>query len=235
VLVLPGTRVEFQVNPDKASPPKLAATRAELLEKFRAADLDRNGYLDSTEIYQDPFEFVSLLRLADRDGDGRVSDKEFRQYLDLQEKALRLGTVLTVADRGRALFELLDTDHDGRLGPRELQSAWRDLRPWERNGIGFVARDDIPRQFLFTLSQGRAGAAPVSVDAPGYGPALKSVDLSGGPLWFRNMDRNHDGDVSRREFLGTEEQFRAIDTDGDGFISVEEAEEAERRLRKRER
>ena len=38
------------------------------------------------------------------------------------------------------------------------------------------------------------------------------------------MDRNRDGDVSRKEFLFGEELFRKIDTDGDGLISVEEAE-----------
>jgi hypothetical protein len=54
-----------------------------------------------------------------------------------------------------------------------------------------------------------------------------------GPLWFRKMDRNGDGDVSRREFLGTAEQFRKIDADGDGLISLEEAEKADALFRKK--
>ena len=54
-----------------------------------------------------------------------------------------------------------------------------------------------------------------------------------GPLWFRKMDRNGDGDVSPREFLGTAEQFRRLDLDGDGLISVEEAEKADALLRKK--
>jgi hypothetical protein len=54
----------------------------------------------------------------------------------------------------------------------------------------------------------------------------------GGPVWFRKMDRNGDGDVSRREFLGTKDQFRQVDADGDGIISPEEAEQADATLRK---
>jgi hypothetical protein len=42
------------------------------------------------------------------------------------------------------------------------------------------------------------------------------------------MDRNRDGDLSRREWLGTEEEFKKIDTDGDGLISAEEAEAYDR-------
>jgi hypothetical protein len=38
------------------------------------------------------------------------------------------------------------------------------------------------------------------------------------------MDRNGDGDISRTEFLGTRDEFDAIDTDRDGLISLGEAE-----------
>src|SRR5207302_1142297 len=54
-----------------------------------------------------------------------------------------------------------------------------------------------------------------------------------GPAWFVKMDRNGDGDVSRREFIGTDEQFKAIDTDGDGLISVEEAEAYDKKMREK--
>ncbi len=53
-----------------------------------------------------------------------------------------------------------------------------------------------------------------------------------GPLWFRKMDRNGDGDVSRGEFLGTKAEFDAIDTDHDGLISLEEAEAFDKKMRK---
>jgi hypothetical protein len=37
------------------------------------------------------------------------------------------------------------------------------------------------------------------------------------------MDRNHDGEITWREFLGSREQFRKLDLDGDGVITIEEA------------
>jgi hypothetical protein len=40
------------------------------------------------------------------------------------------------------------------------------------------------------------------------------------------MDRNGDGLLSPREFLGPIEVFRKLDRDGDGFISIAEAEQA---------
>jgi Ca2+-binding EF-hand superfamily protein len=47
-------------------------------------------------------------------------------------------------------------------------------------------------------------------------------ELNDGPAWFHGMDRNKDGDVSRREFLGTDAQFRKWDRNGDGLISKSE-------------
>ena len=45
------------------------------------------------------------------------------------------------------------------------------------------------------------------------------------------MDRNGDGDVSRSEFLGTREEFDAIDADRDGLVSLDEAQEYDQRMR----
>jgi hypothetical protein len=36
------------------------------------------------------------------------------------------------------------------------------------------------------------------------------------------MDRNRDGDVSAREFLGTAADFGRVDSDGDGLLSGSE-------------
>jgi hypothetical protein len=58
------------------------------------------------------------------------------------------------------------------------------------------------------------GSPPASVSA---GPPLS------GPLWFQKMDRNQDGDVSAREFLGSGDLFLRLDRDGDGLLSAEEA------------
>jgi hypothetical protein len=60
----------------------------------------------------------------------------------------------------------------------------------------------------------------------------RPVQTARGPLWFRKMDRNGDGFVSLREFLGSKEDFLRIDADGDGLISPEEAEREDVRLRK---
>ena len=44
------------------------------------------------------------------------------------------------------------------------------------------------------------------------------------PAWFVRMDRNADGDLSPREFLGTAEQFQSIDANDDALIDRAEAD-----------
>src|SRR5262249_57777 len=160
------------------------------------------------------------------------SMKELEAYAELQARAVSCFTVLSIADRGRSLFEFLDADRDGRLSQRELRTARTRLAVWDRDGERVFTGSAIPRQVLLTISHGGAQFTDRSVEPPGYGPAARALMPSRGPLWFRHMDRNGDGDVSRREFLGTDDDFKRLDLDGDGLISVEEAEKAERQRRK---
>jgi len=47
------------------------------------------------------------------------------------------------------------------------------------------------------------------------------------------MDKNGDGDITLREFLGTKEKFQELDTNKDGFIELKEAEAVGKRISKR--
>src|SRR5262249_19144693 len=136
--------------------------------------------------------------------------------------------------RGRALFEFLDADHDQRLGLRELTTAWTRLAAWDRDGDGCITRGEVPRQYHLVLTQGKPRGFLEDTDRLAYGPALRLPQADRGPLWFRKMDTNRDGDVSRREFLGSTEDFRRLDSDGDGLISVEEAEHFDAALRQQQ-
>jgi Ca2+-binding EF-hand superfamily protein len=191
--------------------------------------LDKNGdsVLDSKEIYQPPFSMVAMLRLADRNGDGRLTKAEYQAFLELQKKMVTRFVIITLIDRGRSLFDLLDADHDHRLSRRELNNALERLAPWIDSKTGVLDREKIPRQYQIVVSQGTLARIDTDVGAVS---AVRPESRLRGPLWFRKMDRNADGDVSEREFLGTAEQFRKLDRDGDGLISPEEAEAADKVL-----
>jgi Ca2+-binding EF-hand superfamily protein len=200
--------------------------RAEMLTQvFRSLDTNSKGYLDKTDIFRPPFTFVPWLRLADRDGDGRISKKEFLAFAEIQQKVQGSLTIVRVQALGQSLFRVLDSNCDGRLGQRELRNAWKQMTLFDVSGTRTFRRETLPQHFRVILGYG----TPV----PFFPPRMDEAPPPSprGPLWFRKMDRNGDGDVSRGEWLGTAEQFRAIDTDGDGLISLEEAEAYDKRMR----
>jgi Ca2+-binding EF-hand superfamily protein len=123
---------------------------------------------------------------------------------------------LTVAAGPRGWFEVLDADGDGQLGVAELRAAWDRLADAEARKAGFVRAPGGDDPVL-TLT-----FAPGPAGARGT-PLVRRPAPGRGPDWFRAMDRNGDGFLSPREFIGTREDFRRLDRDGDGLISPEEA------------
>jgi Ca2+-binding EF-hand superfamily protein len=158
-----------------------------------------------------------LFRFADRDGDGRLTLPELKAYLELISVAARAQTRVTVSERGRSLFDLLDADGDGRLSYPELARAAGRL-----TGVS-----PLPAVVPWQIQVSFAGAA-----APSWGgvplpapkrPRPSAAGVSKAPRWFQAMDRNGDGVLSPKEFLGPPEVFRRLDADGDGVITPEEA------------
>ena len=161
----------------------------------------------------------------DVDGDKKVFKGEFTSFLERQNAAAAIRLQLEVSDLGQDLFAVLDTDLDGVLSPRELRTAKDVLAVEDKNGDGLLNGDEIPQRMIFELVRG--ADAPSEADARlARGRVARSTVKANttGPLWFRKMDRNNDGDLSPREFVGPLDAFRKIDADGDGLVDREEAE-----------
>lgn len=222
-----------EVGAETGQAASYATAREALLAQFQAADSKlKRGYIDLKQADQNS-GLRELFQAADRNGDGKLTLQELTEYVDLINRAVTSSAVLLISDHGRSLFSLLNPHHDGRLRQRELRSAWARVAPFDKNQDGAIEREELPHQFDLYVSQGQPGGAKISGNnlAPGSSRDLRASATSKGPLWFQRMDRNRDGYVSLREFLGTKAEFQKIDTDGDGLISPEEAEKADAQLK----
>jgi Ca2+-binding EF-hand superfamily protein len=197
-------------------------------QQFKEADVGKKGFLDRKQAMS-AFFLGQMFDFVDRDGDGKLTLKELKAFLDLQEEGSGSRLQLTITDEGRSLFELLDENNDGRLSLRELRTSWARMKPLAKSDGG-LSKQDIPRRLDVSIGQAQRRVRVL----PGR---LARTNLAsrfaGSPMWFQKMDRNQDGDISLREFLGSEEDFRKLDTDGDGLISSEEARQYEERLKKK--
>jgi Ca2+-binding EF-hand superfamily protein len=244
MLEMNGARLDLKgLAPEKVDAAEAARQeREQYLKAFKEADRDNNGYLDMSEAMRSPV-YRNLFKLMDRDGDGKLFEKEVLAYLDayqdLQAAARASCATVGITSQGKGLFEMLDTDGDGRLSVREMRNAVKLIAELDRDGDGMISRAEIPRCSTATFRMGPADGAAmyaryqtISLNYSGRSPKQPPRPARG-PEWFRKMDRNGDGDVSRKEFLGTDAQFKEIDTDGDGLISVEEAEAYDKKMRER--
>ena len=195
---------------------------------FKSADADSNGYLEKKELKEGQGgALATLFDLMDKDGDGKLYPEEVNALVDRQVMTARGRMVLSVADQGRAIFSLLDTNRDRRLGIRELRGTVTRISAWDRTGDGRVGANEVPHHYQLTLRRGQLAAInpnqEAAMAAMGMRPNAAEAPTLPGPAWFRRMDRNRDGDVSRREFFGSDADFRGLDLDGDGLIDVNEA------------
>jgi Ca2+-binding EF-hand superfamily protein len=195
------------------------------LDQFKMAAGDQK-YLTKDKLQENPYIsfLVNVFEDADRNGDGKLTLEELKTFFEAITGGPGSQTYVSIVDQGRSLFSLIDTNHDNRLSQREMLNFAKNFSTFDKNGDGSIERTELPRQFRLSVSQGPPNGrfGPQVIAFGGMGNTLvRSVGK--GPIWFQRMDRNKDGDVSRREFLGSPEEFKEIDEDGDGLISAEEA------------
>ncbi|MFO0946972.1 MAG: hypothetical protein U1D30_13665 [Planctomycetota bacterium] len=190
--------------------------RERLHADFKTADRDGNETIDDRELAEKVSlgQLQELLTISDRNGNGLLEKGELGTWLDLQARMARAHVLLSLIDGGYSLFDMLDVDRDDRLSARELEGAHAVLK--EHNcfsAMGILSRENLPRYVVGTVSIGH--------------PTAPLNDLHhDSPSWFEGMDRNRDGEVSFREYVGTLDRFLQLDRNGNQRIEREEASTA---------
>jgi Ca2+-binding EF-hand superfamily protein len=125
-----------------------------------------------------------------------------------------------VHDQCDAMFEELDANSDGRLGEREIATGAEQLLRRDANADRQLSTDELTCSMIVAFLRGE-GPNEDAFYIPAT-RAARQIDAQT-PAWFVSGDFNGDGDISRREFLGSFEQFARLDTDQNGYIGVAEA------------
>jgi Ca2+-binding EF-hand superfamily protein len=166
-------------------------------EVFREMDANGDGFLDGDEL-----PFPQLLGRADANGDGRIDFAEFEAASRARERG---GAGLTPEALRR-----FDANGDGKVERSEYPGSDARFEQLDRNGDGVLTAADI-------------GPPPAGRgEGPLPGPLPPAVTPGPGGL-FEAMDRDRNGKISREEFTGTDEEWRRLDRNGDGWITPEES------------
>ncbi len=179
------------------------------MQFVRRLDANGDGYLDATEANAFPGASGDRFAILDADDNEMLVAEEIVPVLTWNQ-ATRL-TNVTIAVRGEehSAFAALDVNTDGRVTAREMQSAEQRLMSLDADGDGVVRYRELPT----TISVEVRRADGTAEEAP----PVEEL------RWFDSMDTNDDGDISRREFLGSDEQFKTLDENNDGLIDRQEA------------
>lgn len=218
---LPGVAVTFEVNTAATVNLDYAQAAQRMLDQY---DGDKNEYLELSEL---PQNFAQQFAAWDGDSDGKVFKQDIVEGYTRAQVPQQTQIQASVTRSGDPLFPALDLSGDSRLSLREMKTAEVQLSALDADGDGRLTRIEVPDTYAVNFRIGNGGYRQYQVLAVGRGGFRQPAPPTGdGPAWFLRMDRNGDGDVTLKEFLGDREAFATIDTNSDGFIEPAEAKAA---------
>jgi Ca2+-binding EF-hand superfamily protein len=220
-LELPGVRVALSANLNASQTYNFGQSATAMITNY---DKDSNQYLEKSEL---PGNLAGQFDSWDGDGDGKVYAAEitasYARMMAPQASQVAAG----VANQGNSLFQTLDQTGDGRLSLREMRAAAERMKPLDANDDGKIGQGEIPATMTISFGLGNAGYGVYSsVNRPGGQQPAAPAAARDVPEWFARMDRNGDGDVTLKEFLGDEADFKKLDANSDGFVEAKEAKAA---------
>jgi Ca2+-binding EF-hand superfamily protein len=197
------------------------------LRTFNELDADANGYLDREETMVRERFGRGLFDQIDADGDVKIFGVEMKGFIRSRGEPISTTCQVTAFDDGAGFYSTLDANGDRRISLREMRYADKALAAMERDGKEGIGSAEPARRYRIEFVRGifnPFGTPAQPVNAVATDASVKPRPV--GPIWFQRWDRNNDGDITWREFLGPRDAFEQLDVDRDGLIDPKEAEAA---------
>jgi len=181
--------------------------RARVADHFKQIDKNADGKLTADEAPN-----PGLIEAADADGDGAVTQDELLALMKKRVASARRdgapkrdgGKRKRGGKMSAGMLKRWDSDGDGKVSADEFPGRDQAFERFDADKDGFLTEADIKA----------AKAAKAGGRKPDKAPTTPST----GNL-VADQDQDGDGRLHRAEFCGTNAEWRALDKDGDGYVT----------------
>jgi Ca2+-binding EF-hand superfamily protein len=122
---------------------------------------------------------------------------------------------------GSPLWNLVDADRDNRLSIRERTNVISILTGLDQNNDGMLSTIEIPTRIRLAVALGSNVHSQLAENIPPI-RRIEAKPSENAPAWFLDMDLDHDGEISEKEFIGDPAKFKELDLNKDSRISIKE-------------
>ena len=168
-------------------------TAEQIGERFQQMDANLDGKITEDE-FRNERQGRFMMRM-DKDEDGAISADEFKSgFMEMQKRTME------------SMFRRFDRDGDGKVSADEFPGSEDRFNQMDRNGDGFLSPEDLA-----------AVDEPKAKPKQPAPPTTESADL------IKSLDKDGDGRLNRAEFTGSDDAWKLLDKNNDGWITKDEA------------